>query len=109
MTPNGSRAESTATAYGSEASVTTAATGWSAVKVTGKTTQLDCESLFTDTNDNTTDREKVVKDGMAKAQQAISHVAAATETVLKDAVMVTGALSTVATVGAAIAALSMSF
>ena len=109
MTNNGARTESTATAYGSAASVSTAATGWSAVKVTGKTTQLDCESLFTDSNENTTDREKVVKDGMATAQQAISHVAAATETVLKDAVMVTGALSTVATVGAAIAALSMSF
>ena len=109
MTANGSRAESTATAYGNAASVTTAATGWSAVKVTGKTTQLDCEALFTDTNDNTTDREKAVKDGMAKAQQGISHKAANTETVLKDAVMVTGALSTVATVGAAIAALSMSF
>merc|ERR1712109_225278 len=109
MSANGSRTESTSTAYGSAASVTTSATGWSAVKVTGKTTQLDCEALFTDSTDNTTDREKVVKDGMATAQQGISHKAGSTETVLKTAVMVTGTLSTVATVGAAIAALSMSF
>merc|ERR1712156_381589 len=71
---------------------------------------LDCDSTYTDGTDNTDAREKVVKDAMATAQHATSSKVGGTiASKLATAKLVTGALSTVATVGAAIAALSMSF
>jgi hypothetical protein len=75
---------------------------------TDKTT-LDCSATYTDATVNTDARETVVKTGMATAQQGISAKTAAVVSVLATAKMVAGSLSTVASVGAAIAALSMSF
>jgi len=79
------------------------------IKGSSKTT-LDCDSTYTDTTDNTTTREDAVKKGMATAQHATSaKINGTVASKLATAKLVTGALSTVATVGAAIAALSMSF
>jgi len=79
------------------------------IKGTTKNT-LDCDSTYTDPSVNTDAREKVVKDGMATAQHATSSKQGKTVTSkIATAKLATGALSTVATVGAAIAALSMSF
>merc|ERR1712109_451052 len=87
------------------------ATTWAINSIKGSTKNtLDCDSTYTDTTDNTDAREKVVKDAMKTAQHATSSkVGGTVASKLATAVLVTGALSTVATVGAAIAALSMSF
>ena len=87
------------------------ATTWAINSIKGSTKNtLDCDSTYTDGTDNTDAREKVVKDAMATAQHATSSKVGGTiASKLATAVLVTGALSTVATVGAAIAALSMSF
>jgi len=84
---------------------------WKITSIVGTSkTTLDCDSTYTDTIDNTTDREKVVKTGMATAQHATSaKIGGKVASKLASVKLVTGALSTVATVGAAIAALSMSF
>merc|ERR1712004_395711 len=87
---NGTKKTSAAVAHGTAATLTTDATN-------------------TDPTVNTTAREDVVKTAMATAQQAISNKTAAVVSVLATAKMVAGSLSTVASVGAAIAALSMSF
>ena len=79
------------------------------IKGTSKTT-LDCDSTYTDTTDNSTTREDAVKKGMATAQHATSaKIGGKVASKLASVKLVSGALSTVATVGAAIAALSMSF
>merc|ERR1712109_225042 len=87
------------------------ATTWAINSIKGSTKNtLDCDSTYTDGTDNTDAREKVVKDAMATAQHATSSKVGGTiASKLATAKLVTGALSTVATVGAAIAALSMSF
>ena len=87
------------------------AANWKITSIVGKTKNtLDCVATYTDPTTNTTDREKVVKTGMATAQHATSSkVGGTVASKLATAKLVTGALSTVATVGAAIAALSMSF
>merc|ERR1712032_1565009 len=87
---NGTKKTSAAVAHGTAATLTTDAT-------------------YMDPTVNTTAREDVVKTAMATAQQAISNKTAAVVSVLATAKMVAGSLSTVASVGAAIAALSMSF
>lgn len=87
------------------------AANWAITSIKGSTKNtLDCDSTYTDPTDNTTAREDVVKKGMATAQHATSSkVGGTVASKLATAKLVTGALSTVATVGAAIAALSMSF
>jgi len=95
----------TATVSGESAST------WVINSIKGSTKNtLDCDSTYTDSTDNTDAREKVVKDAMKTAQHATSSkVGGTVASKLATAVLATGALSTVATVGAAIAALSMSF
>lgn len=87
------------------------ADNWAITSIKGTTKNtLDCDSTYTDPTDNTTAREDVVKKGMATAQHATSSkIGGTVASKLATAKLVTGALSTVATVGAAIAALSMSF
>jgi len=87
------------------------AVNWKITSIKGSTKNtLDCDSTFTDPTDNTTTREDAVKKGMATAQHATSaKINGTVASKLATAKLVTGALSTVATVGAAIAALSMSF
>merc|ERR1712004_305984 len=102
---NGTKKTSAAVAHG------TAATNMvlNSIKLSTDKTTLDCTATYTDPTVNTTAREDVVKTAMATAQQAISNKTAAVVSVLATAKMVAGSLSTVASVGAAIAALSMSF
>ena len=87
------------------------AANWKITSITGTSkTTLDCDATYTNPTDNTTTTEDAVKKGMATAQHATSSKVGGTITSkLATAKLVTGALSTVATVGAAIAALSMSF
>jgi len=87
------------------------AANWKITSIKGTTKNtLDCVATFTDPTDNTTTREDAVKKGMATAQHATSaKINGTVASKLATAKLVTGALSTVATVGAAIAALSMSF
>ena len=108
---NGTAKTSANVAHGTAATLTTDATDMVLNSITLSTdkTTLDCAATYTDATVNTTDRETVVKTGMATAQQGISAKTANVVSVLKTAVMVAGSLSTVASVGAAIAALSMSF
>merc|ERR1712210_315680 len=108
---NGTKKTSAAVAHGTAATLTTDATNMvlNSIKLSTDKTTLDCTATYTDPTVNTTAREDVVKTAMATAQQAISNKTAAVVSVLATAKMVAGSLSTVASVGAAIAALSMSF
>merc|ERR1712004_371235 len=108
---NGTKKTSAAVAHGTAATLTTDATNMKldSIKLSTDKTTLDCTATYTDPTVNTTAREDVVKTAMATAQQAISNKTAAVVSVLATAKMVAGSLSTVASVGAAIAALSMSF
>ena len=87
------------------------AANWKITSIKGTTKNtLDCVATFTDPTDNTTTREDAVKKGMATAQHATSaKIGGKVASKLASVKLVSGALSTVATVGAAIAALSMSF
>lgn len=108
---NGTAKTSVAVAHGTAATLTTDGTDMKLDSITLSTdkTTLDCSATYTDATVNTDARETVVKTGMATAQQGISAKTAAVVSVLATAKMVAGSLSTVASVGAAIAALSMSF
>merc|ERR1712014_328569 len=83
------------------------AANWKITSIKGTTKNtLDCVATFTDPTDNTTAREDVVKKGMATAQHATSaKINGTVASKLATAKLVTGALSTVATVGAAIRSL----
>ena len=108
----GSLATLADTAWGTTtATLTETSPDWTLDSINGTSkTTLDCQATYTDSTAGTADREKVVKTGMATAKQGISRKLGATvKSKLETVKLVTGALSTVATVGAAITALSLSF
>ena len=100
------------TAWGSPTSALTEKTAnWTLARIQGTSkTTLDCQATYTDPTTGTATRESTVKTGMATAKQGISRKLGATvASKLETLKLVQGALSSVATVGAAIAALSLSF
>lgn len=87
------------------------ATGWklNSIKASTDKKTLDCDATYTDPTAGTAARETATKGGMATAYAGTSSGLAARASKLATIKLVTGALSNIATVGAAVAALAMSF
>ena len=70
---------------------------------------MDCSATYTDPIPGTKTRERVVRDGMLKVYQGVSSSEISRSSKLTSFSLITGALSTVASAGIAIAALAISF
>ena len=89
----------------------TASQGWALNSIMASTDKktMDCAGTYTDPTSGTAARETATKGGMATAYAGTSSGLATRASKLATIKLVTGALSNIATVGAAVAALAMSF